>query len=65
MRFGCYSLEVIQHGCQTYTTSPTHNADALILHTVSEGNPVCARGLLPHAAMPAVLFVLGSIATYP
>ena len=60
MRFGCYSLEVIQHGYQTYTTSPTHNADAHILHAVNEGYPACARGLLPHAAMPAVL--LGSIA---
>ncbi len=59
MRSGCYSLEMIQHGCQTSNTSPTHNADAHILHAVNEGCPARAKGLLRHPAMPPVLVVSG------
>jgi len=56
MRFGCYSLEMIQHGCQSCTASPTHNADAHILHAVNAGYPACARGLL-HACCASCFWV--------
>jgi len=36
MRFGCYSLKMIQHGCQSCTASPTHEADAHILHAACQ-----------------------------
>ena len=36
MRFGCYSLEVIQHGCQSCTASPTHQPDAHIHNAESQ-----------------------------
>ena len=29
------------------------------MQLVNEGYPACARGLLPHAAMPAILLVFG------
>ena len=40
MKLGCYSLEGVQHGCQSCTASPTHKADAYILHVSDDVHSV-------------------------